>query len=342
MENPAPLTLDQALSADWLTEALRETIVHVDVVDTQKTVATKTRFLAHRPDGTTLALCVKAMLDDGPLAPSIARMSQAETRFYQQIAPTSSVRTPRPRYTGVDESSGHGLILMDDVNAAGGRFLDPLEPYSPDLAATSLKQLARLHAEHWDGSGLAPRTWLSNRLEEFVATPLRSAEELQTLLDDPRGERLEAPIRDARRLIRALGLLDEKLADQTSCLVHGDTHAGNIVFKDGETGLADWQVLQRNSWALDVAYHVGAVLSVEDRRRNERDLLDHYLGLLQGHGVATAPTREQAWELYRSALVYGYYLWAITRKVRPAVTHEFTTRLGTAVTDADSFALLGA
>jgi hypothetical protein len=39
-------------------------------------------------------------------------------------------------------------------------------------------------------------------------------------------------------------------------------------------------------------------------------------------------------------MVYGYYLWAITRKVDPQITNAFVHRLGTAAHELDSFALL--
>ena len=41
-----------------------------------------------------------------------------------------------------------------------------------------------------------------------------------------------------------------------------------------------------------------------------------------------------------AAMVYGFYLWAITRKVEPAITHEFVRRLGIAADDLQSFELL--
>lgn len=109
--------------------------------------------------------------------------------------------------------------------------------------------------------------------------------------------------------------------------------------QDGRTALIDWQVLQRANWALDIAYHVGAVLTVADRRASERDLLDHYLDRLASFGI-TPPTQAEAWRLYRASVAYGFYMWAITRRVDPPVIHEFVTRLGTAVADFDSYTLL--
>ena len=48
-----------------------------------------------------------------------------------------------------------------------------------------------------------------------------------------------------------------------------------------------------------------------------------------------------ACEQYRAAMVWGFYLWAITRRVEPPVIETFITRLGNAVARHESFALLG-
>ena len=39
-------------------------------------------------------------------------------------------------------------------------------------------------------------------------------------------------------------------------------------------------------------------------------------------------------------MIYGYYLWAITRKVEPEIIDTFVYRLGTAADDLQSFELL--
>lgn len=335
MSNPAPLSLEEVLSPDWLSHALGVPVRSVEVVETIKTVATKVRFRA-----AGRAYCVKGLFGEGPLAPGLARIAQTEASFYRDLAPTAEVNTTRCRYTGIDAVSGHGLIVMDDVVAGGGRFLTPLEPYSPEQALASLDQLAAMHATHWDGRNLDGHQWLRDRLADLAESPLRTVPELQALIDDPRGAPLPAAIRDAERITGALGALARFTEGRATTLVHGDAHAGNLFVLDGATSLLDWQLLQRANWGLDVAYHLGSVLSVEDRRAAERDLLDHYLDRLAARGV-TAPGREEAWEVYRASVAYGYYLWAVTRRVDPPVIHEFCKRLGTAVVDLESFELLG-
>jgi hypothetical protein len=41
------------------------------------------------------------------------------------------------------------------------------------------------------------------------------------------------------------------------------------------------------------------------------------------------------------SVVYGYFLWAITRRVEPAIINVFVNRLGSAVTRHESYRLLG-
>lgn len=342
MSSPAPLSLEEALSPAWLSRALDIPVRTVEVVETIKTVATKTRFRVEvdtDDDQVRRDYCVKGLFGEGPLTPNYARISQTEARFYREFAPIPGVNAPRCRYSAIDRDSGHGLIVMDDVVADGARFLTALEPFSPEQAHASLDQIARLHATHWGGAGLKDRDWLRNRLVDLTESPLRTVAELQALIDDARGEPLPAAIKDAERITRALRALAIFAEGRGDSLVHGDAHAGNLFVLDGATSLIDWQMLQRAYWGLDVAYHICAVLSVEDRRASERDLLDHYLERLAAHGV-TAPAREEAWDIYRASVAYGYYLWAVTRRVDPPIVHAFCERLGTAVADLETFELL--
>lgn len=339
--SPAPTVLDDILEPGWLSAALELPVVGVRVTEVLKTVATKVRFhidIEGQPEGQDL--CLKGFFDEDPLPPSRARSTQNEVRFYTEVAPTLDVNVPVRRYAAIDERSGHGLLIMDDVVAAGGRFLNALDPYSPEQARSSLDQIAALHAAHWGEAGLDRLPWLRDWLADIAATPLMPAPALQALLDDGRSAPLAAAVADAERLHRGLRVLADRATREPRTLVHGDTHAGNLYVLDGKTALIDWQVLQRTTWAIDVAYHIGAALTVEDRRSTEADLLEHYLTTLRSRGV-TPPDWDEAWTSYRAGMVYGFYLWAVTKRVTRPVILEFTERLGTAVTDLQSFEELG-
>jgi aminoglycoside phosphotransferase (APT) family kinase protein len=340
----APLDVETILSPAWLTAVLRAHHPDVMVAATEvtgqvETIATKLRFrveYAGGADGLPTDLCAKGYFN----ATAASRAGHPEVAFYREVAPTlDGVRSPVCVHAGVDEATGHALILMEDLVAGGATFLDPLASYGPEKAAATLDLLAALHAAYWERpaadlpAAFAPRV---ARMAGIFPTDV-----LQAQLDDGRGAGVPGEVLRADRLQAALGAIGALSGGQPQCVVHGDTHTGNVYeLGDGRPGLLDWQVTQRGTWALDVAYHVGSVLDPDERERNERDLLDHYLGRLAARGV-TPPGRDDAWTLYRAHLPYGFFLWAITRMVDRPIVERHTWRLGTAVAANGSLDLLG-
>jgi hypothetical protein len=338
---PAPRTLGAALDPAWLTPALAPltggaAITEVEVVEVIRTMATKVRFVARWPGGEA-ALCLKAFLDVDAATARGGAVTIVEADFYTQLAPRLDLRLPDCVATVTDREGQQGVIIMRDLIASGARFCTALEPFSADEAAASLEQIARLHAR---ADLLADAPWIGRRIAEFARNNYVPQPALQELLDGPRGDGLDAGVRDAGRLLAGLNALAaaDEVLPQT--LVHGDCHAGNVFRTADGPGLIDWQIVQRGGWALDVAYHIGAVLPVEVAQAEELRLLHHYLAVARSHGAAV-PDAEAALAQYRAAVVYGFYLWSITRRVEPAITNLFVDRLGKAVARHDSFRLLG-
>jgi aminoglycoside phosphotransferase (APT) family kinase protein len=349
MISPAPLRLDDLLTPEWLGAAFssRERpveITGVHVTETLKTVATKVRFrveyAAPLPPDLPDAFCVKGYFTDGDEGGEPAAAAGAvETRFYQELAPQLPVRTPACVYAESDPDTGHAIVVMHDLVAQGSTFLSALSPFTAEQAAGTLDQLARLHAASWAPAPIGGGSWLDPRVATI--TSYVTAERLQEQMDGPRSAALPSSVTDARRMRDALLAAISRPSGDGECLIHGDAHAGNIYeTADALPGLIDWQLVQRGHWSLDVAYHLGAALAISDRERSERDLLRHYLDRLAHHG-ARPPSFDEAWDDYRAAFVYGYFLWGITQRVQPEIIQEFVTRLGTAVATHESFALLG-
>jgi hypothetical protein len=270
---------------------------------------------------------------------AVPTASIVETLFYQQVAATLPVRVPGCLYASLSEDRTRGVIVMHDVIAAGGSFCTALTPFTPTEALDGLSQLALLHQSTAAGSPAFAHGCAASFLDQISRQPIISQAALRNLLDGSRGSRLDPATRDAGRLQVTLETLAAEVRDCPLCLVHRDAHAGNVYRQaDGQLGLVDWQILQKGSWAQDVAYHLAAVLTPDDRRLHERALLDEYLARLKADGGPDI-NRETAWHSYRAAMVYGYYLWAITRKVDPEIIDTFVYRLGTAVDDLDAFGL---
>ncbi len=340
---PVPATLDQAMDRLWLTEVLASLgdgapVVDVERVEILRTVATKVRFTV-RFDGSDAVhrLCLKGFLDVDEQTVRGGSTMVREADFYVKIAGGVDVRVPECVVAVIDRQRQQAIVVMRDLIADGARFCTALEPFTADQAAVSLRQIARLHAGRTllDGS-----PWITPRIGVLAEARYLTVEQLQALLDGPRGVGLSTATRDATRLIAALRALAEHDAARPQFLVHGDCHAGNLFATSEGLGLIDWQLLQRGGWALDVAYHLAAALPVEVAEREERSLLRLYLAEMRALGCIV-PEEEIAWREYREAVIYGYYLWAITRRVDPPIITLFVQRLGAAVTRHASHRLLG-
>jgi len=338
-----PATLAEALDPAWLTGALAPVsggakVAAVETVEVIKTVATKVRFrVTFDGDAGVQDFCLKGLLDVDDMARLGGSTCVLEGDFYLKLAPELNVRVPQAVAVVSDREARQSVLIMRDVITAGGRFCSALEAFTVDDAASSLAQIVNLHA----GSGLLEKTpWVTPRIASLGRMPHMTAEILQGLLDGPRGDNLSPAVRNGARLIAGMQALGDKDAGRPQFLVHGDAHAGNIFRTADGSGLIDWQVLQRAGWAVDVAYHLCAVLPVELAEKEERHLLNHYLDLARGHGLPV-PDAEEAWLQYREAVMYGFYMWGITRRVAPDITVQFTDRLGRAVMRHESHALLG-
>ncbi|TZG27386.1 phosphotransferase [Sphingomonas montanisoli] len=350
MPNPAPLKLDEALSPAWLSWALSQAngpvdITAVEVLEELGPSATKVRFKvtygANRPDGLPDQYCLKGVFKPELLGEYLKQGTQVnEIGFFRDCAPVMDLNVPRCLYAGLDEETLAGIIIMEDMIPIGGKFLTAMSAYTADQAAGSVDQIARLHGASWGDAKLNPFPWAKPRMAQLASLPWLEPAKLTDLLKGPRGDALPDAFRDGGRVLASMKALAERDEKHERCLVHGDAHAGNVFQHGDKIGLIDWQVLQRANWSLDLAYHVGAALDVEDRRANEQDLLRFYLDRVKQYG-GNPPAWDEAWALYRQSVAYGFFMWAITLRVDPPIIERFCTRLGTAVVDGGGWDLLG-
>jgi hypothetical protein len=345
---PVPELLEDVLSPDWLSAALGTRYPGIEVTRVipgpiVSRVATSARFRIEcaggLPEGLPARLCAKGYY--AAAGQEFRQAGEPEAYFYRDIAPAVGMRTLRCLYADFDPSTRASVVLSEDVVVQGATFLDALSDYTPDQAAESLAQLARLHAATWGAPALAEVGWLAPRLATYLEH--RGADDIRVNFDGPTGARVPAGVRDAQRLADAYRALAAIVpGEQPWCVIHGDPHVGNLFLDSaGRPSFLDWQLVQRGPWYLDVGYHIASALAVPDRRGAEQDLLRHYLGHLAAAGI-DPPAWDQAWHGLRRGIIHGYFLWAITLKVRPELTSVLLERLGTAAADHDAYAAVPA
>ena len=351
-----PLTV-QDITPQWLTEALRQRhpdceVQDVEIVDVIKGTSTKIRI---RPrycaDPACVPLPATLIVKGGFEAhsPAMQPMYLNEMRFYRDIQPQVSIRSPTCYFADTDADSHQSIVIMEDLARRGVEFCHPLRPQTYAQVSRRLAAIARYHAQTWNSGEFAAGgtlAWLGGRHEgwslayqQHYLEPARWDHYMQ----QPRAMVVPRRLCNRSWMMQALQYLADYHRQWPLCLHHGDTHLGNLyVEPDGEPGFFDAQV-SRGPWQLEVTYHVIAALDIADRRRWERDLLRDYLSALSAHGVA-APSFESAWEAHRREIVYGLFIFLIneTRFQTEAINTAYTARFGAAALDHQTYELTAA
>jgi hypothetical protein len=248
---------------------------------------------------------------------------------YYRFAERLPVRNVGAYYSGID-ASGQGLVLMGDMHALKGQFLDADTPLDLQQVRDALDQLARLHGAYWGLESPAPGAlWpeLANggRLGDLIRN-----ETIARLAQTMRQPHLEGKIPPELLVEGVYKNAMTRLLDLTSegphCLIHFDPHLTNLALDaEGRLMLMDWQFFRMGSWSHDVSYLIGGSLTPENRRAWERDLIKYYLDQLAAHG-GCPPSFDDAWMRHAAGQAYGACAWINTR-LAMQTTHTIYTML---------------
>ncbi len=226
-----------------------------------------------------VAVVAKAPSDDPvSLATSKAlHLYEREVRFYADVAPTVSIRTPACHLAAYDEDSGRFLLLLESLTPAAD--VDQLVGLSLDRAGLALRELAGLHAPHWGAASLDARTFVHDA-DGAGEAGVDLLPALFAMFLDRFGDELTVPTRHVVEWLAPR--LEAYYAGRPgpTTVQHGDFRTDNLLFegRHGAVPMAtvDWQMVTIGAAALDVAYLLTTSLDTEDRRRHEHELLDAY------------------------------------------------------------------
>ena len=275
------------LSPAWLSEALGDDVVAVEILD--HAVATNQRVrlgLTHRTPGAGPAsLFVKLP----PLDPAhremigASGMGQREAQFYADVAPSVDLRVPRAWYAD-SRNDGDFVLLLEDLAAAGCEFSDGSWGVPADPAAGALEDLARFHARFADPevrTAVAP--WLS--VPRVRRTDL-TAQRLRSVLDAYGDALTPAYVAAGELYVEHHAQLDELWHSGPQTYIHGDTHIGNVFLDGSRVGFLDWGLSRVSTPLRDVSYFLTMSVDIDARRQSERALLQLYLDALRTAGGA--------------------------------------------------------
>ncbi|UVO51733.1 ecdysteroid 22-kinase family protein [Sphingomonas sp. SUN019] len=286
-----------AVDTAWLTQRLRT----ASVIRDARVTSVESKAVGVGMLGDSIRFAVTYDMDEGAPESFVGKFASAdpvsrktgadfglyarEIGFYRHLADTVAIRTPACFSAEIDEADGTFALLLEDLTPArGGNQLTGCD--LPDAEA-AMVQAAALHGPRWNDATLRDHAFLdTSAARDFVVQVFPDClAEFHTRYDGV----LEP---EYMAVCDAYGALIGQAMNHpptSFTLTHGDFRLDNMLFdaSDRAVPLAvlDWQSPAIGLGAVDIAYFLGLALSVDNRRRHERHLLDFYLDQLRGYGV---------------------------------------------------------
>lgn len=258
-----------------------------------------------------------------PIAGAGGALYRNEVETYARLDPATFLEAPRVFGGAYDPEVNALLLIMEDLRERGVTFANVTVPTSLDRLRSLLEQLATLHARYWNSCNLGTSlAWMETHLRGSIHDMFNAPEVLpraiehQVASEQFKREMVERMGTDIGSLFRQFQAVQRHQATLPQTVCHGDTHIGNTyILPDDKGGLLDWQLASQGHAMHDVSYLVATALSVAERRRHEREMLDYYREQLLAKGVTDAPYRETLWTEYRRSMVWGVYIGWLTTPV---------------------------
>lgn len=281
------------------------------------------------------------------IACATADLQRGEVHFYNSLADNLTVKIPFCYHAAFDPQSYNSIIVLEDLHLVGADFCD-IPTQSPiERAKSQMEYLATLHARSY------------GRLDEFpdlaswraygeTAAAVDAYLDLRSLLPEcltAAASFVPAQLLEKKDDLWGAVSTAFKLHDvRPNAFTHNDAHIRNwYQTADGEMRLGDWQMTARGDPAIDLAFSIATSLSVDDRRRYERELLEYYIEHFKAAG-GTPPSMDILWSGYRRFLFIALAWWlpCVPRgdgfQMEPLdEAREIITRVSTAIVDLESF-----
>ena len=212
-----------------------------------------------------------------------------EVRFYQRLAATALIHTPKCWFTDVDEATSEFVLIMEDL--APAEQGDQLKGVTLEQAQLVTVEAAKLHASHWGDDALDEMPFVSG---SKAAPPSAANPEAVRMLWEGFKARYSPHLK--KDWIEAGEWLSTRFGtmaaehDGPRCLTHNDFRPDNMMFATPAGGypvtVLDWQSYAYGAGPTDLAYFLAGALPRDVRRAHEDELLRLYHDTLTSLGVS--------------------------------------------------------
>ncbi len=226
-----------------------------------------------------------------------------EVNFYNHLAPTARIATPKCYFADVDPETSEFVLMMEDL--APAEQGDQLKGCSLNQARLALREAANLHASHWADDAIEDLAWVSGTraAAAYGSADPNAIVQLWQMFCARYADRISPEAREIGDTLTANFGRYSTLYTGPKSLVHIDYRPDNMMFATPAGGrpltVLDWQSLAYGCGVTDVAYFLAGALPRGERRARERDLVREYHDRLCELGVADY-AYETCWTDYRS------------------------------------------
>ena len=301
-----PRTVDE-ITPEWLTQVLREsgaireaTVVQGDasnigvdqgvVAQVHRLELTYDSALEDAPGHVIAKLALQVNLDSPELGDAVWTLYDREVRFFLDLAPESGMQTPAVYYANFDPTTGHFIILLEDLSHL--RAVDQADESSPKDSSAAMRALASMHSKWWNNDELHGFQWLADHPWAAPANVVsqmfpNNVEPFLKIADGHVPDGIEAL---CNKLIPKISEVWAELSSPPISLNHGDFRLTNMFFDDSGGDIPrviayDWQTAGRIRPADDVATFMLYGFTPRTRKAVEKSLLTEYHDSLREQGV---------------------------------------------------------
>ncbi len=292
-------TSPAALTADWLTKALKPSFPNIAVEHFENTtigvgsgfmgdlerVSLTSASNANHPK--TVVVKFSSHFEATRILAGRMNYYGRELGFYEDCAKTAGVKTPTIYCQHFDAQNQHFVMVMEDLAPAVPT--DQVVGNTLEQSEQVMLAFADLHGKWWNSPDLKQMAWTAPITH---VTPIK-----ESLIQ------LEASIQDAERTGRfdaypKMKRLQPRLPPlfameppqpEPYTLVHGDLRSDNIFFSpespSDEPTIIDWQTAGIGQPMTDIARWLTQSIDIDLRRQHETDLLKLYHERLIANGV---------------------------------------------------------
>jgi len=348
----------EAITDAWLTDVVCRDHAGAEVIghrfDERDDGSSNRRriMLDYNPVGKAAGLpdtvfCKAAETLNNRLVLGLSRAAQIEADFYNLVRGRLDIEAPMGVYAAFDPENFASLIMLRDLRGQA-EFCDDRTVVTRELAEQQIHTLANLHSRFYESPELGTASLPFLTWPKWWARMMAASPDFADCCDRAFGDCED--IMPARLFARrgevwpATMRSVEQHEHLPRTLIHCDVHLKNwYIASNGAIGLSDWQITSVGHWSRDLIYTMTTALTVENRRKWERELVELYLDLMAERGVPREPL-DQVWLALRRQLMTALAFWTIT--LRPAegmpemqplrTTREFLNRLLVAIDDHES------